>query len=75
MTLKAIDTTQDLVRLELQKAIESHAVNKYTHIVVQMYKVDGFTRTTGLFYAPNMRVSEIIGLMETAKMDMYGGAQ
>jgi len=60
----------DQVTKQLEDALEAHKENPYNNIVILAMRHDGATRSSSLWYAPEKRTSEVVGLLECAKWDM-----
>ena len=60
----------DQVTRQLEDAMAAHKENPYNNIVILAVRNDGNSRTSSLWYAPEKRTSEVIGLLECAKFDM-----
>lgn len=70
MMLRALPTQSEHVTEQLQKAMDAHIADPYTDIVILAMRHDGATRSSSLWYAPEQRVSQIVGLLECAKVEM-----
>lgn len=68
--LRAMPLPTERVTEQLNAAAAKHAEVGFTHCFLLMVRKDGESITTSMFYAPDQRTSEIIGVLESAKFDL-----
>lgn len=68
--LRAMPLPTERVTEQLNAAVAKHAEVGFTHCFLLMVRKDGDSITTSMFYAPDQRTSEIIGVLESAKFDL-----
>ena len=70
INLKLMPIAGDQVTKQLEDAMAAHKENPYNNIVILAVRNDGNSRVSSLWYAPEKRTSEVIGLLECAKFDI-----
>lgn len=73
--LRAMPLPTERVTEQLNAAAAKHAEVGFTHCFLLMVRKDGESITTSMFYAPDQRTSEIIGVLECAKFDLMFDAK